>query len=215
MTSIRDMYNSAKSKITGQEAEPADEFSTEDYDEQDDDFGGYGNDAVKPIVDRPSRYEQDRAAGRSPREHHSAGLDSLFAPTTKKNRVMADSSEETKVIEPVKTESAPRPSAPPSMTAPQEKVVTSRKVRQVAVINPDSYEEAEIVAKALKDGNVVIIDLRTTPQQLANRFLDFSFGCTAALNGKVDTIDSKVYVITTGPGISALEIERVRKDGLL
>lgn len=210
MPSIRDMYNSAREKIVGQTEE---DFSEADFEDESDDFGGFENDAVRPMGRQNPRAERE-GASRNPREHRSAGLDSLFTPTTKKNRVMAEASDETQVIEPVKAE-APKPSAPPSMTAPQEKVVVSRKVRQVAVINPDSYEEAEIVTNVLKEGNVVLLDLRTTNMQLMTRFLDFSFGAASALGAKVDLLQDKIYVITVGPAITALEIERVRKDGLL
>ena len=98
------------------------------------------------------------------------------------------------------------------MTKPDVQVAKSR---QVAVIKPDSFEEAEIVTKTLKGGGLVIIDLRQTEGALSKRFLDFSFGATSALGGSVDVLGTDIYAITTGNPIMQSELDRVKNEGLL
>ena len=48
--------------------------------------------------------------------------------------------------------------------------------RSVTVLKPASYAEVERIAKALKAGDVVVLALRNTPDNLSKRILDFSFG---------------------------------------
>lgn len=194
MASIRDLYKSAKSKITGAEEELEGDFSEEDFDEAADDLDSFEDDFSS--ASRTPRYNEDDLTSEV-EGRRSRGLDSLFSSTAKKpERTEVDPSAQTQSFEPVARTSRPLN-------------------RKVAVISPDSYEEAEVVGQSLRNGHVVIIDLRRTAPQLATRFLDFSFGATAALNGKVDVLQDQVYAISVGEAITATEIERVRKDGLL
>lgn len=92
---------------------------------------------------------------------------------------------------------------------------SSKRARQVVVIDPDNMEEAQIVTDSLKRGDCVILDLRRTDPTLASRFLDFSFGATSALGGGVDVIENRVYAITVGRAITEIELDHVKADSLL
>ena len=87
--------------------------------------------------------------------------------------------------------------------------------RSLTVLKPASYGEVERVAKALKAGDAVVLALRNTPDNLAKRILDFSFGVSSALDASVDCVAEKVFVITRGAGLTEAERMNLRNQGVL
>ena len=216
MTSLKDIYDKAKQKLMGESVE---EDFTDDHTGEDAVKYDVINEAVQPISRSVSPYERDFASTSRKKSHgtHSQGLDSLFAPSARENEEeMEGITEPMDAVENVEVRSSgKRVSAGNSqdfMTKPDVQVA---KQRQVAVIKPDSFEEAEIVTKTLKSGGLVIIDLREVEGALAKRFLDFSFGATSALGGSVDVLGKDVYSITTGNPIMQSELDRVKNEGLI
>ena len=55
-----------------------------------------------------------------------------------------------------------------------------RPARIVTIVKPESYDDAERIAKVLKSGDVAVVSLRSTPEALGKRILDFSFGVACA-----------------------------------
>ncbi len=67
--------------------------------------------------------------------------------------------------------------------------------RQLQVIKPAKYDDAESVTKVLKSGDVAIIAFESTPQDLMKRILDFSFGAASALDATVECVGKGVFAI--------------------
>ena len=80
---------------------------------------------------------------------------------------------------------------------------------------PNAYGDVERVAKILKAGDVVILSLRETPDQLSKRVLDFSFGVASALDARVECIADKVFSITRGTALTDAERTALRGKGVL
>lgn len=87
--------------------------------------------------------------------------------------------------------------------------------RSCAVLKPASYGEVERIAKILKSGDAVILALRNTPDTLAKRILDFSFGVSSALEANVECVADKVFAITRGNALSETERVNLRNQGVL
>ena len=87
--------------------------------------------------------------------------------------------------------------------------------RSCTVLKPASYAEVERVAKVLKAGDVVVLALRNTPDSLAKRVLDFSFGVSSALDANVECVADKVFVIARGAGLTDAEKISLRNQGVL
>ena len=87
--------------------------------------------------------------------------------------------------------------------------------RAISVLKPASYGEVERVAKILKAGDVVVLALRNTPDQLAKRILDFSFGVSSALDARVEAVADKVFAITRGASLTEAERLALRNQGVL
>ncbi|MDR2108785.1 MAG: cell division protein SepF [Coriobacteriales bacterium] len=87
--------------------------------------------------------------------------------------------------------------------------------RQLVLVRPATYSDAEKVAEALKEGHAVAIDLRNTRPELAKRILDFSFGAASVLGGQVETPANRVYAISVGSALTAEEHELLVARGVV
>ena len=85
--------------------------------------------------------------------------------------------------------------------------------RALEVIRPTLYGDVEKVAKAVKSGDVVVLVLRHTPDDLAKRILDFSFGVASALDANVECPADKVFAIARGNALSDSEKRYLRSQG--
>ena len=151
----------------------------------------------------PLAREDDRAPARSsyrtdaaPRPARSEGYDSLFEPS-----------------EPIET---------PTFTPydPYEAYSSSNPAsysttRPLTVIKPVVYGDVERVARAVKSGDVVVLVMRNTPDDLSKRILDFSFGVASALDANVECPGDKVFAIARGAALTEDEKQRLRNQGAL
>ncbi len=216
MASFKDMFENVKEKISAR-GERVDNY---DYDE-DDAFEDYAleseNDAIKPLT---AAVEEASLNRKSTPRRSSSGVDSLFSSTDNSAALTA----EIDLAKPERKEESrlsvgrANTHSGPSLTetvAPKRSAQNTSRPRQVAVIKPDNYEEAQDLIDVLKAGDAIILDMRATNASLASRFLDFSFGATAALSGKVDMIDNKIYGISVGKALTQSEIDKARGEGLI
>ncbi|MCI8424599.1 MAG: cell division protein SepF [Adlercreutzia sp.] len=87
--------------------------------------------------------------------------------------------------------------------------------RNLKVIAPAAYNDAEGVSTALKLGNAVILNLTATPDALAKRILDFSFGVASALDANVECVGNKVFALTRVGELSDAERSYLRTQGIV
>jgi cell division inhibitor SepF len=80
---------------------------------------------------------------------------------------------------------APDPAA--SASAPQVKIHT---------IEPKSFAEAQGIADKFKAGQPVIMNLTGTEPDLSRRLLDFASGLTYALDGGLQKVSDRVFMLT-------------------
>lgn len=86
--------------------------------------------------------------------------------------------------------------------------------RELKVVRPHAYKDVSDVAAFLRQGNVVVLDLRATDESLAKRLLDFSFGVAAALEAQVECPYEKVYALCKGQALSAIEKRSLYQQGI-
>lgn len=110
---------------------------------------------------------------------------------------------------------APRRAGLDSYGAYSAAGAASSSMRSCTVLKPASYDEVERIAKVLKAGDVVVLALRNTPDLLAKRILDFSFGVSSAIDASVECVADKVFAITCGAGLSDAERTSLRNQGVL
>lgn len=84
----------------------------------------------------------------------------------------------------------PAPSAAPRTRPP------SQHVAGVGVVPPRTFNDAQQIADQFKRGNPVIVNLQTTDAELAKRIIDFGSGLTYGLDGSMQRIADKVFLLT-------------------
>ena len=71
-----------------------------------------------------------------------------------------------------------------------------RAAPQVGLVVPRSFNDAQKVADSLKSEVPVIVNLQTAESDLAKRLIDFSSGLTYALDGSMQRVADRVFLLT-------------------
>jgi cell division inhibitor SepF len=117
----------------------------------------------------------------------------------------------------------PEPSAPSesSRTAvlrpagrPRIEAVPGPSSVRVHLVVPRSFNDAQQIADKFKDGVPVILNLQGSDQDLAKRLIDFASGLTYALDGGMQRVADKVFLLTPrNVEVSAEERARMLERG--
>jgi cell division inhibitor SepF len=85
---------------------------------------------------------------------------------------------------------------------------------RVHLVTPHSFNEAQEIADAFKTQTPVILNLQTTDSELAKRLIDFASGLTYALEGGMQKIAEKTFMLTPrNVEVSAEERARLIEKG--
>jgi cell division inhibitor SepF len=89
----------------------------------------------------------------------------------------------------------PRSSRPTAVLRPVERTRNGGDVR-VHLVIPKSFNDAQQVADKFKQSIPVVLNLQATDNDLAKRLIDFASGLTYALDGGMQRIAHKVFMLT-------------------
>ena len=79
---------------------------------------------------------------------------------------------------------------------------------------PKRFNEAREVADRFKEGTAVIMNLQSTEDSIARRLVDFASGLVYGLDGKIELVANRVYLLTPADvEVSAEERERIAGTG--
>ena len=85
---------------------------------------------------------------------------------------------------------------------------------QVHLVIPKSFNDAQQVADQFKDSVPVILNLQGIDAELSKRLIDFASGLTYALDGGMQRIADKVFLLTPrNVEVSAEERARLIEKG--
>jgi cell division inhibitor SepF len=85
---------------------------------------------------------------------------------------------------------------------------------QVHLVIPKSFNDAQQIADQFKDAIPVILNLQSTDTDLSKRLIDFASGLTYALDGGMQRIADKVFLLTPrNVEVSAEERARLIEKG--
>jgi cell division inhibitor SepF len=90
---------------------------------------------------------------------------------------------------------AVRPSRVREMRPAIEAVPNPHSVR-VHLVLPRSFNDAQQIADKFKQGIPVILNLQSADNELSKRLIDFASGLTYALNGGMQRVADKVFLLT-------------------
>jgi cell division inhibitor SepF len=101
-----------------------------------------------------------------------------------------------------------RPLRPATRLRSVDAVPSPASVR-VHLVVPRSFNDAQQVADRFKDGIPVILNLQSSDADLSKRLIDFASGLTYALNGGMQRVADKVFLLTP-PNVEVSAEERAR-----
>jgi len=85
---------------------------------------------------------------------------------------------------------------------------------QVHLVIPRSFNDAQQIADRFKDSMPVILNLQGADQELSKRLIDFTSGLTYALDGGMQRVADKVFLLTPrNVQVSAEERQRLIERG--
>ena len=84
---------------------------------------------------------------------------------------------------------------PPSRS-PRLRPVESRGNVRVHLVIPKSFNDAQQIADKFKDGVPVVLNLQSSETDLNKRLIDFASGLTYALDGGMQRVADKVFMLT-------------------
>ena len=106
-----------------------------------------------------------------------------------------------------------RASAEPAAAGRSLEAVASASAK-VHLVIPRSFNDAQSIADNFKDSVPVILNLQSADPELAKRLIDFSSGLTYALNGGMQRVADKVFLLTPrNVEVSAEERARLLERG--
>jgi cell division inhibitor SepF len=93
---------------------------------------------------------------------------------------------------------------------PHLRPVPDQRPTRVSVIEPSSFNDAQALADRFKRQQPVILNLQNVDGDLARRMVDFCAGLTYALDGHIQTVASRVFLLTPrNVEVSAEERKRI------
>jgi cell division inhibitor SepF len=91
---------------------------------------------------------------------------------------------------------AVRASRAPRNSRPQMEVVPNPNSVRVHLVLPRSFNDAQQIADKFKQSIPVILNLQNADTELSKRLIDFASGLTYALNGGMQRVADKVFLLT-------------------
>ena len=84
------------------------------------------------------------------------------------------------------------------------------------VLRPVSYNDVQTVIKRVRTGQPVILSFKNTNIDIAKRILDFSFGLTCGIDGSVEELSDKVFVVLPhAMSLSQGDVDSLRSQGII
>lgn len=96
-------------------------------------------------------------------------------------------------------------------TIPQKRPTQAGAIHRA---EPKRFNEARDLGDKFKEGVPVIMNLQSTEDSIARRLVDFASGLVFGLDGKIELVATRVYLLTPADlEVSAEERERLREGG--
>jgi cell division inhibitor SepF len=102
-----------------------------------------------------------------------------------------------------------------SMPAGPASVTPVGAQMKMHIVEPKSFTEAQAIADKFKQGTPVIMNMSLTSPDLAKRLLDFASGLTYGLDGGLQKVSEKVFMLTPhNVDVSDADRRRLRDKGM-
>lgn len=69
-------------------------------------------------------------------------------------------------------------------------------MHSIVTLDPTSYEDAQHISQALREGKTTTLNLTRLTKEEARRIVDFATGVVAGIDGAIDRIHPFVFILT-------------------
>ena len=98
----------------------------------------------------------------------------------------------------------PMPSTKPAQSGPSLSASSGSRgsnpfqarMNRITTIHPKSYEDAQMVGRAIRDGVPVVLNLTGVPEAVAYRIVDFSAGVVFGVHGSMERVTPRVFLLS-------------------
>ena len=70
------------------------------------------------------------------------------------------------------------------------------RVSRITTIHPKTYDDAQLVGRAIRDGVPVVLNLTGVPEAIAYRIVDFSAGVVFGVRGSIERVTPRVFLLS-------------------
>ncbi|WP_300765758.1 cell division protein SepF [uncultured Bifidobacterium sp.] len=83
------------------------------------------------------------------------------------------------------------------------------RVNRITTIHPKTYEDAQLVGRAIRDGVPVVLNLTGVSEAVAFRIVDFSAGVVFGVRGSIERVTPRVFLLS--PAQVNIKVEESKK----
>lgn len=125
------------------------------------------------------------------------GLDDEHEPEAKAERAPAPAAAKSQATQPAQSATpAPRAAVTPLRRVTPVRTSAPQAMNEILTVHPTAYRDAQVIAVSFRDGVPVIMNLSRMGDDEAKRLIDFASGLTMGLNGRIERVTSKVFLLT-------------------
>ncbi|WEV41595.1 cell division protein SepF [Bifidobacterium sp. ESL0682] len=84
------------------------------------------------------------------------------------------------------------------------------RMNRITTIHPKSYEDAQQVGRAIRDGIPVVLNLTDVSEAVAYRIVDFSAGVVFGVRGSLERVTPRVFLLS--PAQVNIKVEKSQSD---
>lgn len=110
-------------------------------------------------------------------------------------------------------QSQPRAASVTPLRRVHSKPAAPQPMNEILTVHPTEYRDAKIIAESFREGVPVIINLSRMGDNDAKRLVDFASGLTMGLNGRIERVTSKVFLLSPEHIEVGTDDERQQESG--
>ncbi|KAB8301901.1 cell division protein SepF [Bifidobacterium apri] len=107
--------------------------------------------------------------------------------------------------------SASQPASSASTSSSRGTSKFPARVDRITTIHPKTYDDAQLVGRAIRDGVPVVLNLTGVPEAVAYRIVDFSAGVVFGVRGSIERVTPRVFLLS--PAQINIKVEEPESKG--
>lgn len=99
-------------------------------------------------------------------------------------------------VTPMPSSSAAGSSASSSTSSKEQINPFQNRLSRITTVHPKTYDDAQLVGRALREGIPVVLNLTGVSEAIAYRIVDFSSGVVFGVRGSIERVTPRVFLLS-------------------